>query len=66
MKRIADSTETANLVPVVLDPVQVQVAVRTVPVEIRDAAVTIQVLPDGAVIVVQYTVQITVHPRSYT
>lgn len=49
-KRVADDEEPVVLVPVVVDPVQVQVALRSVLVEIRDVAVAIQVLPDGAVV----------------
>ena len=47
IKRISDGREPVYLVPVVLGPVQVQVALRTVPVEARNVAVAIPVLPDG-------------------
>ena len=46
MKRISDCGETAVLVPPVLSPVQVQVAIRTVPVQIGHIAVAIRVAPD--------------------
>ena len=47
MKRVSDGRESVYLVPVVLDPVEVQVALRTVPVEVRNVAVAVPVLPDG-------------------
>lgn len=49
MKRVADGEKTVVLVPVVGDPVQVQiaVAVRVAP-EIRDVAIAVRVLPNGA------------------
>lgn len=47
IKRISDGREPADLVPVVLDPVEVQVPLRTVPVEVRNVAVAVPVLPDG-------------------
>ena len=47
MKRFADRGKTVDAAPVVLDPVQVQVALRTVPVKIGNVAVAIRVLPYG-------------------
>ena len=47
MKRVADGSETTDVVPVIVDPVQVQLAVRIVPVEVRDVPVAVRVLPDG-------------------
>lgn len=47
MKRVSDGREPIDLVPVVLDPVQVQVALRAVPVEVRNVAVAVPVLPNG-------------------
>ena len=49
MKRVSDGREPIDLVPVVLDPVQVQVPLRAVPVEIGNVAVAIQVPPDRIV-----------------
>lgn len=50
MKKIADRRETVVLVPVVLDPVQVQVALVVPVVEVRHVPVAVRVLPDGATI----------------
>jgi len=47
MKRVSDGREPVDLVPVVLDPVQVQVALRAVPVEVRNVAAAEPVMPDG-------------------
>ena len=47
MKRVSDGREPVDLVPVILVPVHVQVALRTVPVEVRNVAVAVPVLPDG-------------------
>ena len=47
MKRVSDGRESVDLVPVVLDPVQIQIALRAVPVEVRNIAVAVPVLPDG-------------------
>lgn len=46
MKRFAHSREPTVVVPPVVNPVQVQVALRTVPVEVRAVAVAVRVLPD--------------------
>ena len=35
------SEETALLIPLIVEPVQIEVALRTVPVEIRDVAVAV-------------------------
>ena len=45
MKRVSDSEEPIVVVPPVLEPVEVQVALRTVPVEVRDVPV-VEMLPD--------------------
>ncbi|PIP51201.1 hypothetical protein COX10_02585 [Candidatus Berkelbacteria bacterium CG23_combo_of_CG06-09_8_20_14_all_33_15] len=47
LKLLADGREPVDLVPVVPDPVQVQVAPRTVPAEVRNEAVAAPALPDG-------------------
>ncbi len=49
MKRFADSEETAVAVPPVVVLVQVEVALRVVPVQIGHVAVAIAVHPDGNV-----------------
>ena len=46
MKRVSDSGETVVLVPPVLEPVEVQVPLGAVPVEVRDVAVAIRIPPD--------------------
>jgi len=46
MKLLADGGEPVEPVPAVLDPVQKQVAPRTVPAEARNAAAAIPVPPD--------------------
>ena len=46
MKRFANGNEPAVLVPVILKPIKIQVALVAVPVQIRDVAVTVRVLPD--------------------
>ncbi len=47
MKRVADCSETVVVVPLVAPPIEVQVALFGVPVEVRDVAVVVQVLPHG-------------------
>lgn len=47
MKQVADGGEPVDLVPVVIDPVQVQVPLRAIPVEVRNVAVAVAVLPHG-------------------
>lgn len=47
-ERLADSQESAVAVPVVADPVQVEVAFGVVPVEVGDMQVAIEVAPDRA------------------
>ena len=47
MKLLADGREPKDPAPVVLDPVQVQVALRAVPVEVWNVAVAVPVLPNG-------------------
>lgn len=49
-KKLANSGEATDVVPVIVDPVQVELALTIVEVQIADVAVTIPVLPDGAVI----------------
>jgi hypothetical protein len=44
---VANCGKTTDVIPVIVDPVQVQPAVRTVPVEVRDIPVAVGVLPDG-------------------
>lgn len=45
MRRISDGRETAVVIPVVLDPVEVRVAVRVVPVEVDHVVVAVRVAP---------------------
>ena len=49
MKTLADGEEAIDVVPVVLVPVEVQVAIGAVPVEVGHVAVAVRVHPDGAV-----------------
>ncbi len=58
MKRFADNRETTIVIPPVVDPVQVQIALRTVPVEVRAVAVAIRVLPDRTIVrnIAHYTI----------
>ncbi len=49
MKRVADGEETAVLIPVVVAPVQVEVALRAVPVEVGHVAVAVRIDPGRAV-----------------
>jgi hypothetical protein len=46
MKRVANGSESVDLVPVILEPIEVQVALTAVSVQIRDIAVAVRVLPD--------------------
>ena len=48
MKKLADGEEPVDRVPVVLIPVQVEVALDTVLVEVRNVAIAIGVTPDRA------------------
>ena len=50
MKRFANSRKPTVVVPPVVNPVQVEVALRAVPVEIRAVAVAIRVLLDRAIV----------------
>jgi hypothetical protein len=45
MKRISDSRETAMPTPVILKPIEVQLALGTIPVKVRNVAVAVRVLP---------------------
>lgn len=47
MKRVSDRGKAVDLIPVVLNPVKIQVALGTVPAEVRDVAVAVRVLPHG-------------------
>ena len=47
VKKLANDEKTTVIIPVILDPVEVQVALVAVPVEVRDIAVTVPVPPDG-------------------
>jgi len=49
MKILADGQEPAVIVPVVVVPVEVQVALVAVPVQVGHVAVAVRVHPDGAV-----------------
>lgn len=46
MKIVANDSEPPVLIPVVLNPVEVQLTLRIVAVEVRDVAVTVRILPD--------------------
>jgi len=46
MRPTAERQKTIVRVPVVLEPIEVQVPPLAIPVEIRDVAVAIRVLPD--------------------
>ena len=54
MKLLADREETIDVVPVIVVPVEVQVALGAVPVEVGHVAVTVRIHPDGAVNCVRY------------
>ncbi len=51
MKRVADGQEPTDVVPLVVVPVQVKIAVAVVPVEVRNTTITVGVDPRRAVIV---------------
>ncbi len=57
--RLANGGEPADVIPVILVPVEVQVPLRVVPVEIGHVAVAIQVAPDRAAVIVQRTIHAT-------
>ncbi len=46
MKRIANGDEPTVLIPSVIKPVEVQVALRTTPIEVRAITVAVTILPD--------------------
>ena len=48
IKKVADGEEPIVVVPVVLVPVQVEIALGVVPVEVGDVAVAERALPDRA------------------
>ena len=48
MKRLAEGQEPIVRIPVVLEPVEVEVPLATVAIEIADVAVAVRVLPDRA------------------
>jgi hypothetical protein len=45
---VSDGSEAAVVVPPVVKPVQVQLALRAVPVEVRHVAEAVAILPHGA------------------
>lgn len=45
MRRIADTGETAIVIPVILEPIQVRVPLRTAPVKVHHVAVAVGVAP---------------------
>jgi hypothetical protein len=49
MIELADGQEATDVVPVIVRPVEVELAVRTVPVEIGHVAVAVRVDPGRAV-----------------
>ncbi|MFZ2189512.1 MAG: hypothetical protein WA057_01440 [Candidatus Magasanikiibacteriota bacterium] len=49
MIELADGQEAADVVPVVVEPVEVELAVGNVPVEVGHVAVAVRVDPGGAV-----------------
>lgn len=46
MKRVSRPNETIIGIPVIVEPVEIEVPPPAIPVEIRDVTVTIGVLPD--------------------
>ncbi len=48
MKRIANRSKAIVLVPLVLKPTEVQVALGVIPVEVRNVPIAVRVLPDRA------------------
>ena len=46
MKTIAETDETIVGVPVIVEPIEVQVPLVIVPVQVRDVAVAVRVLPE--------------------
>ncbi len=59
MKKVADCRKPVVAVPVVVDPVQVEVALVVPVVEVRDIPVAIQITPDTHF--VQSTIRATAH-----
>lgn len=50
IKRVADGRETPAVIPVILEPIEIGVALRIVPVETNRVAVAIRVLPDRTIV----------------
>lgn len=48
MKRLAEGEEPVVRIPVVLEPIEVQVTLAIVAIEIADVTVAVRVLPDRA------------------
>ena len=46
MKRVSDSGETPVVIPVVLEPVEVQVPVQAIVPEIRNVTVAVRITPE--------------------
>lgn len=49
MIKLADGKKAKVVVPVVVKPIEVEVTIRTVPVEVRHVAITVRVNPGRAV-----------------
>ena len=50
IKRVADGGKTPVVIPVILEPIEIGIALRIVPVETNHIAVAIRVPPDRAIV----------------
>jgi hypothetical protein len=50
IKRFVDSRKTAVIIPVIVEPIKVGIALCIVPIEIKHVTIAIQVLPDRAIV----------------
>lgn len=48
-KKVANGSKTAIVIPSVVDPIEIQIALGIVPVEIRAVAIAIRILPDRTI-----------------
>jgi len=50
IKKLSDSRKTTEVIPPVVEMIEVKIALRTIPVEIRAVAVAIWVPPDRTIV----------------
>ena len=54
MKRLANGQKTTVLIPVIVEPVEVEVTLRAIPVEVRHVTIAVGINPRRAVKIIRY------------